>query len=470
MTLLVAHRRNTAAELASTPPELGIEMDIRSRGDRLVVTHEPFDDGEDLERWLDGYRHAFLVANVKEEGLEERVEAALAARGVEEWAYLDQSFPFMVRTLRRGEDRCMVRLSEYESVQTVLSLAPPLVPRPRWVWLDSFTGALPPTADLALLAAAGHRVMLVSPELQGRDPEPEVAACVPGWSRPGCRWQPCAPRGPSCGPEGARAPAAPGRRRWARAPPAAAGPAGAGRAAGLVRPVRAELPVRPVADPWSAWLASGGTHEAFPYGPLMLLWFSVFGGLTSWLPFDWSLQFGMALGVLVAEAVVVGLLLRAGGGRPGRSVVLLAASPVVVYAAFVHGQLDLVPTALMLASVLAFRQRSWSTAGLLAGLAIAVKASSVLIVPLPWCSSCATPATAGHAALPDRPGAGLVVYLLPALSSGYRTMVIGTPEFRSVFDYVVTSARACGWSCSRWSTSRCSVCCGGSDAPTPTSC
>lgn len=185
MTLLVAHRRNTAAELATTPPELGIEMDIRSRGDRLVVTHEPFDDGEDLERWLDGYRHAFLVANVKEEGLEERVEAALAARGVEEWAYLDQSFPFMVRTLRRGEDRCMVRLSEYESVQTVLSLAPPLVPRPRWVWLDSFTGALPPTADLALLAAAGHRIMLVSPELQGRDPEPEVAGLRAGLEQAG---------------------------------------------------------------------------------------------------------------------------------------------------------------------------------------------------------------------------------------------------------------------------------------------
>ena len=174
MTLLVAHRRNTPAELADTPAELGIEMDIRSQGDRLVVTHEPFDAGVDLEEWLDGYHHAFLVANVKEEGLEQRVEAALAARDVQDWAYLDQSFPFMVRTLRRGETRCMVRVSEYESVTTALALAPPLVPRPQWVWLDSFTGELPPAADLAQLAAVGARVMLVSPELQARDPEPEV--------------------------------------------------------------------------------------------------------------------------------------------------------------------------------------------------------------------------------------------------------------------------------------------------------
>lgn len=171
MTLLVAHRRNLPAELVRTPPDLGIEMDIRSYGDRLVVTHEPFDPGVDLEEWLDGYRHAFLVANVKEEGLEERVEQALAARGIEEWSYLDQSFPFLVRTLRRGESRCMVRVSEYESVATALAMDP----RPQWVWLDSFTGALPPVGDLAALADGGYRVMLVSPELQARDPEPEIA-------------------------------------------------------------------------------------------------------------------------------------------------------------------------------------------------------------------------------------------------------------------------------------------------------
>ena len=175
MTLVVAHRRNTPDQLTQTPRELGVEMDLRSQGDRLVVTHEPFDDGVDFEEWLDSYDHAFLVANVKEEGLEERVEAALAARGIEEWTYLDQSFPFLVKTLRRGETRCMVRISEYESVKTALALVPPLVPRPRWVWLDSFTGELPSARDLAGLARASLRIMVVSPELQARDPEPEVA-------------------------------------------------------------------------------------------------------------------------------------------------------------------------------------------------------------------------------------------------------------------------------------------------------
>ena len=194
----------------------------------------------------------------------------------------------------------------------------------------------------------------------------------------------------------------------------------------------------PSFTPWSSWLADGGTEEAFPYGPLMLVWFSVFGGLTAWLPVDWAVQLGMAIGVLAAEAAMVALMLRTGGARLGRAIVLIAVSPIVVYAAFVHGQLDLVPTALMFASVLMFRRRLWTAAGVLAGLAIAVKASSLLIVPF------AVLFLIRNARYRDgiRPYLlglvpGVLLYLLPAFSSGYREMVLGTPEFRAVIDYVI---------------------------------
>lgn len=194
----------------------------------------------------------------------------------------------------------------------------------------------------------------------------------------------------------------------------------------------------PSLTPWSAWLADGGSARAFPYGPLMLTWFAVFGGLTAWLPVPWAVQLGMALGVLAAEAGIVWLLVRNGGVRPGRAVVLAAVSPIVVFAAYVHGQLDLVPTALMFASVLAFRGRRWAEAGLLAGLAIAVKASSALIVPFALLfllrnfryRAGARPYLLGL--LP-----GLALYALPALSPGYREMVLGTPEVRAVLDFSV---------------------------------
>src|SRR5690606_38958088 len=150
------------------------EIDLHADGDDLVLVHDAFATGERFEDWLESYRHAFIVLNTKEEGLETRIVDALAARGIERWAFLDQSFPFMVKTLRGGESRSMVRISEYESVETALGLPW----RPDWVWVDSFTGRWPGPSDLARLVAHGFRLMVVSPELQGRDLDAEQALIV----------------------------------------------------------------------------------------------------------------------------------------------------------------------------------------------------------------------------------------------------------------------------------------------------
>lgn len=168
---LIRHRRNTIAELAATPVHLGVEVDIRSRGDRLIIHHDPFADGEDFEEWIPAYRHGTLILNVKEEGLEDRLLDLMAAHSIEDFFFLDQSFPFLVRTARRGERRCAVRVSEYESVDTALSLAGQI----DWVWVDCFTRFPLSAGDAARLADAGFRLCLVSPELQGRTDPGEIA-------------------------------------------------------------------------------------------------------------------------------------------------------------------------------------------------------------------------------------------------------------------------------------------------------
>ena len=166
----VAHRRNRVDELQATPPELGVEVDIRSQGERLVIHHDPFADGEDFDAWLAHYRHRLLILNVKEEGLESALLERMARRGIEEFFFLDQSFPFLVKTARAGERRCAVRVSEFESVETALSLAGQI----RWVWVDCFTRFPLGAEEAARLADAGLELCLVSPELQGRDAQAEV--------------------------------------------------------------------------------------------------------------------------------------------------------------------------------------------------------------------------------------------------------------------------------------------------------
>lgn len=167
---IIRHRRNTSLELAETPHQYGVEFDLRSKGSRLILHHDPFVDGEEFGAWLERYRHGTLIVNVKEEGLEQAALDILRAQNVERFFFLDQSFPFLIKTARAGERRCAVRVSEYESIETALALSG----RVDWIWVDCFTRFPLSKSDADLLHDAGFKLCLVSPELQGRSAEQAI--------------------------------------------------------------------------------------------------------------------------------------------------------------------------------------------------------------------------------------------------------------------------------------------------------
>lgn len=169
--LRILHRVNTLEALEAAPPEFGVEMDIHGYADQLVVHHEPGVCATAFEQWLDAYRHAFVILNVKEEGIERRVRDLVLARGIQAFFMLDLSFPALVKMVRTGERRVAIRVSEHEPAAGALSLAG----RADWVWLDSFQGGLPiAPAEVHALEAGGFHICLVSPELHGR-PVGEIA-------------------------------------------------------------------------------------------------------------------------------------------------------------------------------------------------------------------------------------------------------------------------------------------------------
>lgn len=152
------------------PVKNGVEVDIRSKGERLIIHHDPFVDGEDFNDWISAYRHGTLILNVKEEGLESRLIELMRSHGIEDYFFLDQSFPFLIKWAKLGERRCAVRVSEYESIETALTLAGKV----DWVWVDCFTQFPLSTGDASRLKQAGFKLCLVSPELQGRDAASEI--------------------------------------------------------------------------------------------------------------------------------------------------------------------------------------------------------------------------------------------------------------------------------------------------------
>ena len=151
---IIHHRRNKIEELRATSNSYGVEVDIRSYGDNLVVHHDPFEKGEFFMDWISEYKHGTLILNVKEEGLETRLIKIMKENKIDDFFFLDQSFPFLLKTARSGEKRCAVRVSEFECIETALSLAGVI----DWVWVDCFNRFPLSKIDFEKLKNAGFKL------------------------------------------------------------------------------------------------------------------------------------------------------------------------------------------------------------------------------------------------------------------------------------------------------------------------
>jgi hypothetical protein len=163
---IIQHRVNSIADLEKTPVQFGVELDIRDKYDSLVIQHDPFTEGADWNAYLNKYHHGLLIANIKTEGIEQRIISDLKQIKLDNYFLLDVSFPFLVKLCNQGIRKMAVRFSEYEPVELALSFAGKL----DWVWVDCFTH-LPLDAGNYEKLKKHFQICVVSPELQGHGPE-----------------------------------------------------------------------------------------------------------------------------------------------------------------------------------------------------------------------------------------------------------------------------------------------------------
>jgi hypothetical protein len=164
--LLIEHRVNTLRHLGQVPQERGIEIDLRDYAGRICLTHEPFEEGDDLKDLLEQYRHSLVIFNVKCDGLEDRIIHLAEKFGIEDYFFLDLPVPTMVKLVQRGMSRVAVRYSEFEPVESALAFAG----KAEWVWVDCFT-RLPLDEKTYKTLKEHFKICVVSPELQGHGRE-----------------------------------------------------------------------------------------------------------------------------------------------------------------------------------------------------------------------------------------------------------------------------------------------------------
>jgi hypothetical protein len=163
------HRVNSKSSLEKVEPTLGVEIDLRTKSDALILAHDAFAQGELFEDWLSAWRGQPLILNVKEDALEEKILELLNQHGVTDFFFLDQSYPSIRRVISMGITKVATRVSDFEDLATALKSGSD------WVWLDSFSGSWEYLMEATKsIKRNGQQSCLVSPELQRLDSGDEL--------------------------------------------------------------------------------------------------------------------------------------------------------------------------------------------------------------------------------------------------------------------------------------------------------
>jgi hypothetical protein len=159
---IVIHKINTIKELKYIPKKYGVEIDVRAYKKKIVLSHEPFISGENLNNYLNFFFHKLLVINIKETGIEKKVLNILKKKNIKNFFLLDLEFPFYFRAKKKDLTNTSIRFSQFESINTVQNYKNKV----KWVWIDTYKKFPIIKSDIKILNY--FKNCLVCPERWGR--------------------------------------------------------------------------------------------------------------------------------------------------------------------------------------------------------------------------------------------------------------------------------------------------------------
>jgi hypothetical protein len=186
-TEFIAHRINTIAELEDIDTQFGVELDLRDdhKTGKLILSHDPFSDGEYFEDYLEKYKHNTMILNIKSERIEleclklidkydnnsknNNSENNNSINTKLKYFFLDSSFPMIYLLDKEYNNKNIAcRFSEYEPINQFLEIRDKV----NYLWVDCFT-KFPLTTEIYKTVKLSEKfgkydikICLVSPELQ----------------------------------------------------------------------------------------------------------------------------------------------------------------------------------------------------------------------------------------------------------------------------------------------------------------
>lgn len=165
--ITIIHRVNKIDQLIRVNKTYGVEVDVRCYKNNLVLNHDPYGNGENLDEYLKNYDHNILILNLKETGIEEEViQKTKKYLNGKEFFLLDLEIPFIVTKGKLYKKYISVRFSEFETFETILKFDE----LADWIWIDTFT-MLPKLNKNIISFLKTKKTCLVNPTRWGRDNE-----------------------------------------------------------------------------------------------------------------------------------------------------------------------------------------------------------------------------------------------------------------------------------------------------------
>ena len=131
-------------------------------------------------------------------------------------------------------------------------------------------------------------------------------------------------------------------------------------------------------NPWQYYFENNLSLDAFPYHPLMLYILAPFAYLADSFHMDGLFK----LPLFFADLGILYILLKLFPHKEKSVYLFYFLNPIVIYAIYIHSQLDIIPTALLFTSIYFLTLRRLRYSALFFGLALATKFHVVIALPL----------------------------------------------------------------------------------------
>ena len=163
MSIYIAHQQNKFKNLKTLLDNdiKGIEIDLRSNGNKIIISHDPFLNGLDFFKCVKKLKNFFVIVDIKSTGFSEKV---LKTLNKEKINFLFLNLIASEQIYLREKNHSKNLFLRYSSIEKP-NLTTKNFKKIKWIWFDFFNEKLITIKEYNYIKKHNKKICLTSPDL-----------------------------------------------------------------------------------------------------------------------------------------------------------------------------------------------------------------------------------------------------------------------------------------------------------------